>query len=269
MGILLAAVAAVAAAALAAAWVPQITDLIAAHDVGQGTGQLHAFHLQAARDAARGRLLQLGVGLFAAAALVYTARNFSLSRRTVELTQHTLESTRRTVELTGQGQVTDRYTKAIEQLGSDKLDVRVGAIYALERMAGASPRDQPTVMEVLAAFIRERSREQWPRPEPGAAMPEHKTRPDVQAALSVIGRRDSTRDRARINLAGANLAAADLRGANLSSQEQMTAAFAEVEALGNTPLAEREEMNLPRVIVSIAAPRHTSGQSDLTGANLT
>jgi hypothetical protein len=31
--------------------------------------------------------------------------------------------------------VTDRYTKAIEQLGSDRLDVRIGGIYALERVA--------------------------------------------------------------------------------------------------------------------------------------
>jgi hypothetical protein len=41
----------------------------------------------------------------------------------------------RTYRLTQQGQITDRYTKAIEQLGSDKLDVRLGGIYALERIA--------------------------------------------------------------------------------------------------------------------------------------
>ena len=55
--------------------------------------------------------------------------------------------------------MTDRYTKAIEQLGSDKLDVRIGGIYALERIARDSARDHPTVMEVLTAFIREHSRE--------------------------------------------------------------------------------------------------------------
>jgi Na+/proline symporter len=33
----------------------------------------------------------------------------------------------RTYRLTQQGQITDRYTKAIEQLGSDKLDVRLAA----------------------------------------------------------------------------------------------------------------------------------------------
>jgi hypothetical protein len=79
------------------------------------------------RNAARGRLLQLGAGLFAVAALVYTAKNFTLSR---------------------EGQMTDRYTKAVEQLGSDKLDVRIGGIYALERVARDSPRDRLTVKAV-------------------------------------------------------------------------------------------------------------------------
>ena len=102
------------------------------------------------RDAARGRLLTLGAGLFAAGALAYTARTFGLSR---------------------EGQVTDRYAKAIEQLGSDKLDVRIGGIYALERVARDSARDHPTVMEVLTAFVREHSREQWLLPEHGTTDP--------------------------------------------------------------------------------------------------
>jgi hypothetical protein len=68
-----------------------------------------------------GRLLTLGAGLFAAGALVFTAQNFVLTRRAVELS-------RRTLDLTEQGQVTDRYTKAIEQLGSEKPDVLIGGI---------------------------------------------------------------------------------------------------------------------------------------------
>ena len=138
--------------ALAVTWVLFVpaADWLAHHDVGSVKGPLH----ETALDDARGRLLTLGAGLFAAGALVFTARNFTLSRRTS------------TFELTEQGQVTDRYTKAIEQLGSDKLDVRIGGIYALERIARDSARDHPTVMEVLTAFIREHSREQWPPPGP-------------------------------------------------------------------------------------------------------
>jgi uncharacterized protein YjbI with pentapeptide repeats len=172
-------------------------DVIARHDIGNATGPLRVLRLQQARDAARGRLLTLGAGLFAAGALVFTARNFALSR---------------------EGQVTDRYTKAIEQLGSDKLDVRIGGIYALERLAHDSAGDHPTVMEVLAAFIREHSREEWLVPEPSvSSVRVHPfPRPDVQSALTVIGRRDVRRDRQRIDLTAAVLPGALLFGADLT-----------------------------------------------------
>jgi hypothetical protein len=175
--------------ALAVVWLLFVpaADWLAHHDVGSVTGSLH----ETALDNARGRLLTLGAGLFAAGALVFTARNFTLSRRTFELTE--------------QGQVTDRYTKAIEQLGSDKMDVRIGGIYALERIARDSPRDHPTVMEVLAAFIREHS------PPDNRSSPS----PDVQAALTVIGRRDATHDRQPIDLIRANLYGAQLGHAYL------------------------------------------------------
>lgn len=180
-------------------------DLLATHDIGNVTGSLRALRLQEARDAARGRLLTLGAAVFAAGALVYTARNFALSHRAFELTE--------------QGQVTDRYTKAIEQLGSDKLDVRIGGIYALERVARDSPRDHPTVMDVLSAFIREHSHEEWWRPAHAGQDAMRSTRPDVQAATAVVGRRDSEHDIREINLTGANLPHADLTGANLTDAD--------------------------------------------------
>jgi hypothetical protein len=177
----------------AVAWVLFVpaADWLAHHDVGSAKGPL----LQTARDAARSRLLTLGAGLLAAGALLFTARNFILSRV---------------------GQVTDRYTKAIEQLGSDKLDVRIGGIYALERVARDSARDHPTVMEVLSAFVREHSCEQWPPLEPDVAEPGRWTRPDVQAALTVIGRRDAKCHTQRIDLGGANLDGANLTRADLT-----------------------------------------------------
>ena len=100
-------------------------DVLATHDVGNVTGPLQTLRLQQAQDAARGRLLTLGAGIFAAGALTFTARNSIFAQRTVQLTE--------------QGQVTDRYTKAIDQLGSDKLDVRIGGIYALERVDAIRP----------------------------------------------------------------------------------------------------------------------------------
>jgi uncharacterized protein YjbI with pentapeptide repeats len=137
----------------------------------------------------------------------------------VRNTSATLDETRRTLDLAEQGQVTDRYNKAIEQLGSKEIDVRIGGIYALERIADDSARDHPTVMEVLAAFVRDHSPEQWPLPavhEAGAEPPEHTTRPDVQAALTVIGRRTVRNDRQPINLNSANLTRANLTRAKLT-----------------------------------------------------
>ena len=170
---------------LAIAWalfVP-VADWLAHHDVGSVKGSLY----ETAVDNARGRLLTLGAGLFAAGALAFTARNFTLSR---------------------EGQVTDRYTKAITQLGSKKLDARIGGIYALERVARDSARDHPTVMEVLTAFIREHSHEQWPPSDhPAGREQERSTRPDVQAALTVVGRRDPDRDIQSIDLTRAHLLA--------------------------------------------------------------
>lgn len=78
-------------------------DWIAAHDVDPVAGPVRAVCLQTAQDNARGRLFTLGAGIFAAGALLYTSRNFTLSRRTFEL-------------IIEQGQVTDRFAKAIVQL---------------------------------------------------------------------------------------------------------------------------------------------------------
>ena len=57
-----------------------------------------------------------------------------------------------------QRRIVETFSKAVEQLGSDKLEVRVGAIFALERLSKESPDDYWIVMEVLTAFVRERMR---------------------------------------------------------------------------------------------------------------
>ena len=201
------AVVVLALAFLWALFVP-LSGWLARQDVGSVRGPLH----ETALDNARGRLLTLGAGLAAAAALVFTALNFGLLRRNSERAD---QWQRRTHELTEQGQVTDRYTKAIEQLGSDKLDVRIGGIYALERIARDSARDHPAVMEVLAAFIREHSHERWPPLDPDNPDEARSTRPDIQAAVSVVGRRDAKRDIRAIDLTRADLTGADLTNAKL------------------------------------------------------
>ncbi|MGB5709377.1 MAG: pentapeptide repeat-containing protein [Waterburya sp.] len=136
-------------------------------------------------------------------------------------------------ELTQERLVTDRFTKAVGQLGNSKEEVIIGGIYSLERIAKDSPKDQWTIMEVLTAFVRtnssippeiqkleERSEEKLKAFE--------KLEPvniQIQAALTVIERRtpeqDYTSDEDRklnikiLDLSNSNLRGANLRGANL------------------------------------------------------
>ncbi|WP_156050340.1 pentapeptide repeat-containing protein [Allokutzneria albata] len=50
--------------------------------------------------------------------------------------------------------VTELYTKAVEQLGSDKAPVRLGGMYALERLAQNVPEQRQTIVNVLCAYLR-------------------------------------------------------------------------------------------------------------------
>lgn len=57
--------------------------------------------------------------------------------------------------LAERGQITDRYSKAVEQLGNmDNVSVRIGGLYALQKVAKDSEEDLPTVQQVIANFIR-------------------------------------------------------------------------------------------------------------------
>ncbi len=121
-----------------------------------------------------------------------------------------------------QGHFTDRFTKAIEQLGAvhdngnPKIEVRLGAIYALERLARDSEKDHQTIVEILCAYIRENAKLAGVQ-QPGQEPPPLRT--DVQAALTVIGRRERSERRERMsgNTLLLDLRGTDLRRANLDS----------------------------------------------------
>ncbi|MCK8438538.1 pentapeptide repeat-containing protein [Streptomyces sp. D2-8] len=154
--------------------------------------------------------------------------------------------THRTLHQTREGQVTDRYTKAIGQIASERPVEQLGGIYALERIMRDSEKDHATIVEVLAAFVREHA----PAPTDSVTEGEerlvrrslrmllahlgtggskvqvrrsHIDRPSepVQAALTVLGRRPRGRDEpfhidlSKTYLRGANLARAHLEKALL------------------------------------------------------
>lgn len=159
-------------------------------------------------------VVQVLVGLGAVVALLYTARNYQLTRR---------------------GQVTDRFIKALERLGSDEMYVRLGGVLALEQIIQDAPEQATHAAQVLQAFIRDRApRSQVPTPSPSrrrlrlqrrtsveadrSALP---IRPaeDIQAALTALTLEESRRHVAlshRINLDGLHLQGIELFMADLS-----------------------------------------------------
>jgi hypothetical protein len=142
-----------------------------------------------AEASVRSALIQLLGGGVLVAGLYFTARGFRLTR---------------------EGHITDRFANAIEQLGHDNPDVRIGGIFSLERIARDSAGDRQTVVEVLATFVREHTRDD-PRAPKGDAVTA-----DVQAALTVLGRRPGVGEEThRLNLYYCGLNDADLMGADL------------------------------------------------------
>ncbi|MFI5475800.1 pentapeptide repeat-containing protein [Streptomyces cacaoi] len=188
------------------------------------------------------------------------------------------------LRLAREGQVADRFGKAIEHLGSSTCDVRLGGIYALERLAKAYPADQPHITYLLGAFVRERV--PWPVGLPNG--PEHPTRdmdgqlpwlssrhPDVQTAMWVLGRRSvhpseqplylSRLDLRRANLTGARLDKANFRHANLASAWLVDAVLADSRLVN----ADLRQANLQGATLARADLRdaHLQG-ADLQCANL-
>ncbi len=138
--------------------------------------------------------LKYGLGFFAAAgavaALLLAVRRQRLSERAheVALQTHRLAERNHQVALKAQEisennhqlsreaqehtqtdaaarRVTDLYTKAVEQLGSADAAVRLGGLYALERVAQDNPGQRQTIVNVLCAYLR------MPYTPPAATVP--------------------------------------------------------------------------------------------------
>ena len=126
-----------------------------------------------------------------------------------------------------QSLLNERYQKGAEMLGIEALSVRLGGIYALERLAADYPGQYHVqIMKLLCAFARnptededyekklaERNVKPYTLPSP---------REDVQAAINAIGSRDRTRAAIEksqgfeLNLIGADLSLTRIGDANLS-----------------------------------------------------
>ena len=185
-----------------------------------------------ARQLAQGIALLLGA-LVAAATIPFILLRTWINERTATATE--------------EGLITDRINKAVEGLGAEKqvtfhrtdkkgkltyakdngkddyskptivtvtkpnLEVRIGAIYALERIAQDSERDHIQIMEILCAYIRENVPQLSLLPTENLEV-RQKLRSDIQTAISVIGRRSENRKK----LEAAKTYRLDLRNTDLS-----------------------------------------------------
>jgi uncharacterized protein YjbI with pentapeptide repeats len=86
----------------------------------------------------------LVIGTGGAVALLLTARR----QRYTELT---LVHTNRDAT---ERRITELYTKAADQLGSEKAPVRLAGLHALERLAQNTPDQRQTIVDVICAYLR-------------------------------------------------------------------------------------------------------------------
>ena len=202
-------------------------------------GRLEDDRLKLQNDVRIG-LLQAVAGVAVIAAVVVTWQQLETDRRQL----------RQQLEVAGQEQAGERFARALDQLGSEQLDVRLGGIYGLERIAARAPgaaaaaaggayrppgsgdppsvfwgsQDRAQVFEILSAYVRTTSHR--PPIGPGGTDATLQTsQPDVNAAVTVLARRTVLEGDPPLDLSGsllpsarlgwARLARADLRGADV------------------------------------------------------
>ena len=131
--------------------------------------------------------------------------------------------------------------QALAQLEEATLAIRLCGIEALGQLAKDSEKDPGPILEALTAYVRERAPRQGDFSPTAAQTPP----PDIQAILTVIGRRatpgpnrrDARLDLRNTHLAGvvipeADLSRADLSGASLSEATLSGADLSEANLSG-------------------------------------
>jgi len=193
--------------------------------------------------------------------------------------------TARTLVLQQEGQLTDRISKAVEQLGSERPDISLGGIYQLARIARDSDRDHWAMMQVLMSYT-----------ERHAALPavsivalqkqcdpnqyyDRSETPDynVQAVVNVIRTRDAEKESSdqRVSIVHTNLrhidmSQANLRGAQLIGNDMGGAVLINAALDGNARLSFSllNNANLTKANLSDAHLEHTClVRAQLTGTD--
>jgi uncharacterized protein YjbI with pentapeptide repeats len=249
----------------------------------------------------RATLAQILGGIAIAIGLYYTWRRISISEKELKATQKNLAITQKNLrvaqdnlKVAQEGQITERFTRAIDQLGANDqsgnpaLEIRLGGIYALERIADKSEEYYWPIIEILTAYVRKNSPVSL-ADEPiktKDAMDENVTYYscrgrisfDIQAILTVIGRRECPFDKElnSLDLQRTFLGKAKLKEANLERAILKEANLAESNLFGaNLGGAKLEGANLfganlgRAILITARISRANLRRADLLGADLT
>ena len=192
----------------------------------------------AIRDLSYAIAVLLGV-LVAASTVPFALIRVWINDRTIKAAERSTAAAERTTNAAEQGLITDQINTAVTGLGVEKtvkqtapdgnvtentdanIEVRLGAVYALERISQDSDRDHMQIMEILCAYIRTNA-----PLDPETSMSRKEPRADIQAALTVIGRRAP--DKIALERTKGfvlDLLEADLRGADLQDGDFAQAQF--------------------------------------------
>lgn len=198
----------------------------------------------------------------------------------VAFAAYSLRATRDQMSITYEGQITNRYTQAVQLLGrtgSNSRNLRLGGVYALERLANDSPRDTQAILRLLATFVRNQtSVGRSPRNCPVVA-----PATDVVAALQVFVSTNLPIDRSAqvrgpsFDLSESCLALADVESIDFDYAALNRVGLAKAY-LGNAQMhrasltsAMLADTDLPQADLSQADLRRADLRSaDLRGANL-
>ena len=192
----------------------------------------------------------------------------------------------RTLQANTRQQTSERFVKAVEQLGNDKSpDVRIGGVYGLEQLARDAQSEQPVVFDVLAAFVRGHASRDDTRlcpPDFVPVVPVPVTA-EIQTVIDVIARRDRRYDQSDrlIDLSLTCLVGLDLRRRQLPgirmSYAKLPYAVLEGADLQGTILDDSDlsksyavgaDLKSAKLRAALLVADNLTG-ADLRGANLT
>jgi uncharacterized protein YjbI with pentapeptide repeats len=161
--------------------------------------------------------------------IAHRQANAASEQARVALENHITGIFSKSIELLGlvrENQTTDASNTTIKR-SMPNIEARLGALYSLERLLLESEKDQRSILETLCAYVRENSPLEIPDDKTAASAfrrnelaPTIPRRADVQAALTIIGRRPESvqlrakQDGWRLDLRNTNLIAYDLSELN-------------------------------------------------------